>query len=175
MTQITTIVLCAECGAIWRRDGEAACADPAHTHTLHELHRHRSPLFLPDGTAVVAVSYDDTDPYGRDVTPAFGLYLDPRWQPPWPHAHLDWPDFGVPADPAELVDGLEDLLARARSGDLVEIGCVGGHGRTGTALACLAVLVGHPPADAVEWVRATYCADAVETDEQAAFVEQLPH
>ena len=66
---------------------------------------------------------------------------------------------------------LERLLARARSGDLVEVGCLGGHGRTGTALACLAVLTGAPPDGAVDWVRANYCPDAVETAEQRAFVE----
>jgi hypothetical protein len=58
------------------------------------------------------------------------------------------------------------LLERARLGERVEVGCLGGHGRTGTALACLAILTGHPPGEAVAWVRANYCADAVETAEQ---------
>jgi protein-tyrosine phosphatase len=62
------------------------------------------------------------------------------------------------------------VLARARSGEAVEIGCLGGHGRTGTALACLAVLAGTPPDDAVAWVRATYCEKAVETDAQEQLV-----
>jgi hypothetical protein len=43
---------------------------------------------------------------------------------------------------------------------------------TGTALACLAVLTGTRSEAAVDWVRAHYCADAVETDEQRAFVER---
>ncbi|HKE75437.1 MAG TPA: hypothetical protein VKB57_17570, partial [Acidimicrobiales bacterium] len=73
-------------------------------------------------------------------------------------------------DPADLAAGLGDVLARARAGERVEIGCLGGHGRTGTALACLAVLCGHRAGDAVAWVRAAYCPGAVETDEQAAFV-----
>jgi hypothetical protein len=34
----------------------------------------------------------------------------------------------------------------------------------------LAVLSGHPGGDAVNWVRANYCSDAVETPEQEAFV-----
>ena len=42
---------------------------------------------------------------------------------------------------------------RARRGELVEIGCLGGSGRTGTVLACMAVLAGVPPAEAVDWVR----------------------
>ena len=65
------------------------------------------------------------------------------------------------------------LLARARAGDAVEIGCLGGHGRTGTALACLAVLTGTAPDEAVAWVRRRYCDHAVETDAQRAFVERF--
>ena len=38
------------------------------------------------------------------------------------------------------------------------------------SVACLAVLTGTPPDEAVAWVRATYCEKAVETDEQRAFV-----
>ncbi len=53
---------------------------------------------------------------------------------------------------------------------MVEVGCLGGHGRTGTALACLAVLTGTPANEAVAWVRANYCAHAVETEAQEALV-----
>jgi hypothetical protein len=132
-------------------------------------HVHRDVVELADGTRVVAVSFGRADPYERDEPPAFGLYLDRAWSPPWPHAHVEWEDFGVP-DPDELSAALEDVLARARAGDVVEIGCLGGHGRTGTAVACLAVLTGTPSSAAVAWVRATYCEKAVETDEQEAFV-----
>lgn len=86
------------------------------------------------------------------------------------HDHLDWPDFGVPGDPAPVVAALRSLLTRARAGSEVELGCYGGHGRTGTALACLAVLCGHAPDEAVRWVRAAYCERAVATQEQEAFV-----
>jgi hypothetical protein len=51
---------------------------------------------LPDGTEVTAVSFDAADPYIREQPPDYGLYLDHKWQPPWAHDHLDWPDFGVP-------------------------------------------------------------------------------
>lgn len=128
---------------------------------------------MPDGTEVTAVSFGSTDPYAREVAPDFGLYLDERWRPPWPHELFDWPDFGVPADPASVVVALESLRARARAGQRVEIGCYGGHGRTGTALACLAVLSGHPAGEAVDWVRSVYCERAVETDQQEAFAREL--
>ena len=98
------------------------------------------------------MSFGSADPYARGLPPDFGLYLDERWQPPWPHEHLDWPDFSVPGDPAPVVAALESLLHRARAGQHVEIGCYGGHGRTGTALACLAILCGQAPDEAVGWV-----------------------
>ena len=134
------------------------------------MHVHRCVVSLPDGTEVTAVSFDASDPYTRRQPPDYGLYLDPRWQPPWAHDHLDWPDFGVPGDTTRTTTALRALLARARGGQRVEIGCLGGHGRTGTALACLAVLAGHAPGHAVSWVRTNYCPAAVETAEQEAFV-----
>ena len=133
-------------------------------------HTHRTAVTLADGSRVVGVSFHGGEPYGRDEPPAFGLYLDPSWRPPWPHEHLEWPDFEVP-DPDDLEGALGRLLARAQAGEVVEVGCLGGHGRTGTALACLAVMAGAPPATSVAWVRQHYCAHAVETEPQAAFVE----
>src|ERR1700733_5083401 len=103
-------------------------------------------------------------------SPATGFTSTTGWRPPWVHDHLDWPDFGVPADPALVATALGSLLDRARAGEQAEVGCLGGHGRTGTALACLAILAGLPAADAVAWVRARYCSKAVETAEQEAFV-----
>ena len=173
MTDISVVVVCPECRTFWPEGGEPACADPDHDRRRHEMHRHRTPVRLPDGTEVTAVSYDEAHPYARDRPPDFGLYLDGRWRPPWPHAHVAWPDFGVPADAAAVVGELRSLLDRARRGETVELGCVGGHGRTGTALACLAVLAGCPAGDAVAWVRSNYCDKAVETPEQEAFVAAL--
>ena len=113
---------------------------------------------------VIGVSFDPA--YERSpAPPAFGLYLDERWSPPWPHEHVDWPDFGLPVDAEAMRASLQALLARARSGEEVEVGCLGGHGRTGTALACLAVLTGCAPADSVSWVRSSFCDDARALDE----------
>lgn len=171
MVEITVVLVCRECRTSWPVDAdERGCADPSHTHFEHELHRHLTPVLFPDGSAVVAVSFAADDPYTRDQRPDFGLYLDHRWSPPWPHDHVEWPDFGVPASAADLRTKLEQLLDRARRGEHVEMGCLGAHGRTGTALACLATLVGVPAADAVAWVRHSYCDRAVETPEQATYV-----
>lgn len=55
----------------------------------------------------------------------------------------------------------------------VEVACQGGRGRTGTALAVLAILSGIDPTDAVTWVRARYHPRAVETRWQRRWVERL--
>ncbi|MGH9096399.1 MAG: protein-tyrosine phosphatase family protein [Acidimicrobiales bacterium] len=171
MTDIRSAVVCAQCEVHWYLDDEPArCTISGHDHQHFDLHLHRSVVMLPDGTEVIAVSFDTRDPYARDQAPDFGLYLDPQWDPPWPHDHIDWPDFGVPYDSARVVAALTSLLERARVGDRVEVGCLGGHGRTGTALACLTILCGLPSVDATSWVRENYCTKAVESAQQVAFV-----
>jgi protein-tyrosine phosphatase len=52
----------------------------------------------------------------------------------------------------------------------VEVACEGGRGRTGTALACLAVLDGVPAAEAVSYVREHYHPRAVETPWQRRYI-----
>ncbi len=171
MTATRIVVACVECKTHWQKGAESAqCSDLNHQHLEFEVHRHRSEVVLPGGAKVFAVSFDVAEPYRREMQPDFGLYFDRRWQPPWPHDHLDWPDFGVPSDTPKVVDALKALLNRACSGERVEIGCIGGHGRTGTALGCLAIMCGHPPSEAVAWVKANYCQEAVETPDQERFV-----
>ncbi len=174
MDGIRVVIICSNCGAFWDPAAEQpACTDATHEHVRFDSHLHRTQVVFRDGTEVTAVSFGSAEPYGRDRSPDFGLYLDERWRPPWPHDHLDWPDYGVPDDKALVVDVLESLLHRARTGERVEIGCYGGHGRTGTALAVLAILCGEAPDEAVGWVRTTYCERAVETEDQEAFVRTL--
>jgi Swiss Army Knife protein, DSP-PTPase phosphatase domain len=128
------------------------------------------PVTFPDGTRVLASGWLER----RSDAPApdFGLYLDPSWAPWWPAVALEWPDFSVPAD-AEVADAeIRSAFARARRGERVEVACVGGHGRTGTVLACMAVLAGVPGPEAVEWVRAHYCRRAVQEPAQQYWVER---
>lgn len=87
----------------------------------------------------------------------------------WPARWVRWPDFRLPADPADARDAFGELLRRAGE-ERVEVACAGGHGRTGTALACIAILDGVPPAEAVAYVRAGYRGRAVETPGQRKFV-----
>jgi hypothetical protein len=105
--------------------------------------------------------------------PEFGLYLLPR-RPgvPWESRWVRWPDFRLPADPADLREALGEVWQRAAD-QRVELACRGGTGRTGTALACLAVLDGVPAGDAVAYVREHYRPHAVETRSQRAFVARF--
>ena len=79
-------------------------------------------------------------------------------------------DFGLPTNPELAARQIVEAFGRARGGELVEVGCLGGSGRTGTVLACMAVLAGVPQAEAVAWVRANYRPQAVETADQEAWV-----
>jgi len=110
-------------------------------------------------------------PPGPD--PELGVYLLGR--PPdvaWPLRWVRWPDFRLPADPDDALATLRDAFARAPD-ERVEVACRGGRGRTGTALAVMAVLDGIAPAEAVAWVRRAYDPRAVETRRQARWVHRL--
>jgi len=101
---------------------------------------------------------------GEATSPAdFTLVLGAGPAPGWSHRRIAWRDFGVPRDRADAIAALREALARARAGERVEVSCRGGVGRTGTALAALAVLDGLAPAAAVHWVRREYHRRAVET------------
>ncbi|AGL15229.1 hypothetical protein L083_1719 [Actinoplanes sp. N902-109] len=86
-----------------------------------------------------------------------------------PGATLRWPDFWLPLDREQAARVLREAWERA-AGERVEIACFGGRGRTGTALACIAVLDGVPPDEAVAYVRAHYDRHAVETPWQRRYV-----
>lgn len=93
--------------------------------------------------------------------------------PDWPYRRIRWPDFWVPLDPDDAIDALHEAALRARRGERVEVACRGGVGRTGTALAALAVLDGLTPPEAVTWVRARYHPRAVETPWQRRWLRRL--
>ncbi|MFI9815732.1 protein-tyrosine phosphatase family protein [Saccharothrix variisporea] len=128
---------------------------------------------LPDGAWIRGRGLRQPAP---DDTPAFGLYLGTsRREMPWPHEWVDWPDFRLPRSPERAVEQIRALHARALAGEDVEVACGGGVGRTGTVVACLAVLAGVPAGEAVAWTRAHYRKRAVETPWQKRWVTRFPH
>ncbi len=125
-------------------------------------------LTLPSGRRVLGRSVRSAPPAPE---PEFGVYLLGRrpsgttWEQVW----VPWRDFGLPADPDALRLALATAWVRATD-RRVEVACGGGTGRTGTALACLAVLDGMPADEAVAFVRRHYRRRAVETRRQRRFV-----
>lgn len=126
---------------------------------------------LPSGRVVRGRSLRNAPLAPGDTTPQFGLYLlGSRPEPvPWPARWLRWPDFRLPDDRDEAREALQEVWRRAEH-ERVEVACAGGRGRTGTALACLAVLDGVLAAEAVEYVREHYHRRAVETPWQRRYV-----
>lgn len=106
--------------------------------------------------------------------PDFGLYLLGERPAPveWEARWVRWPDFRLPRDRWDAEDALRQAWLRVGA-ERVEIACDGGRGRTGTALACIAVLDGVPAREAVAFVRERYDARAVETPWQRRYVSRF--
>lgn len=126
-------------------------------------------LRLPSGRLVRGRGLRRPLPEG--LTPTFAVHLLGASPPPvaWESKWLRWPDFRLPADRKAARAVLSEAWGRAER-DRVEVACAGGRGRTGTALACLAVLDGVPAAEAVAYVRGHYHPKAVETPWQRRYV-----
>ncbi len=106
--------------------------------------------------------------------PTFAVYLLGKTPPKveWENRWLRWPDFRLPADRRCAREVLYEAWKRAAT-ERVEVACGGGRGRTGTALACLAVIDGVPPAGAVAFIRRHYDRHAVETPWQKRYVARF--
>jgi protein-tyrosine phosphatase len=126
-------------------------------------------LRLPSGRLLRGRGLRKPPPPGPE--PAFSVFLLGK-EPPqvaWDHRWLRWPDFRLPTNRTQALALLSEAWSRAEA-ERVEVACGGGRGRTGTALACLAVLDGVPAGDAVAFVRRHYDSRAVETPWQRRYV-----
>ncbi|MHB1930261.1 MAG: protein-tyrosine phosphatase family protein [Acidimicrobiales bacterium] len=129
-------------------------------------------LRLPSGRLVRGRGLRQPSPDGP--SPEFGLYLLGDMLPPlaWDARWVRWPDFRLPVDRHDAQDALREAWHRAEA-ERVEIACGGGRGRTGTALACIAVLDGVSPRQAVTFIRECYDPRAVETPWQRRYVRRF--
>lgn len=132
----------------------------------------RGVLVLPSGRLVRGRGLRHPTPEG--VVPDFGLYLlnEPPQPTPWDARWVRWPDFRLPTDRDDAQDALYIAWCRAVA-ERVEVACGGGRGRTGTALACMAVLDGVPACEAMAYVRKHYDPRAVETPWQRRYVARF--
>ena len=105
--------------------------------------------------------------------PAKKMLPSMLFDPPVPVVAVDWPDYGIP--PLRKV-WWETFAAALRKVDgHVVIYCLGGHGRTGTAVAILASLLKWVPDKEcpVTWLRERYCHQAVESIEQISYIRHI--
>ena len=152
----------------------------------------RTEFKLKDDISVFASAWLDGPKAGTiDSTekPDIGFYLDDIWQGPdvvcspgftVPFGNNEdrfvifpCPDRGAPRSPGRFAVALKWLLETAKDGNRIEIGCTGGHGRTGLVLAGLLILQGVEAETAIGTVQGSYCSLAIETMEQQRFLYRL--
>ncbi len=115
-----------------------------------------------------------THPLPAGPVPDYGLYLLGIRPPPvaWESRWLPWRDLWLPTDKLEALDAFREAWNRAAT-ERVEVACWRGRGRTGTALACIAILDGLPPEQAVAFVRHHYRRRTVETPWQHSYIARF--
>ena len=87
---------------------------------------------------------------------------------------ISWPDYRVPRRPQQAYSQLRTVFERARE-ERVEITCGGGVGRTGTALAMLAMIDGMDPEAAITFVQEKYNPESATSHAQRGFLmEAVP-
>ena len=129
-------------------------------------------IVLPDGRRVRAVRVRRDRKGVPDPELAVHLSGVRPPQTPWPRLWVRWPDFSLPLSTDDAVESLRVAHAAALD-QRVEVGCRGGIGRTGTAVAALAVIAGLPADEAVVWARRHHHPRAVETPWQRRWVERV--
>lgn len=132
----------------------------------------RNTVALPDGSLVRGRGVRYPLPDGD--RPDFGLYLGVDYDPSWEHVWLDWPNHFLPRDHVAAAGVIGEVFERLREGQRVEVACLEGRGRTGTVMACLAVLAGVRADHAVSWVRSHYNAKASRPPWQRQYVLRFP-
>ncbi|MDY5589852.1 MAG: protein-tyrosine phosphatase family protein [Arcanobacterium sp.] len=86
--------------------------------------------------------------------------------------YISWPDYRIPRRPQQAIEQLAELLERASS-ERVEITCGGGVGRTGTALAMMAIIDGMKASDAIDLVQTQYNPESATSHAQRGFLMDM--
>lgn len=87
---------------------------------------------------------------------------------------VKWPDRDPPPFTPEFLSKVIELVRKDNPKGHIVFSCVGGHGRTGTALAAVRILhLNEKAAQAIAWVRKHYCDRAVESKEQVSWLYRI--
>jgi hypothetical protein len=141
-----------------------------------------------DNTYTVHLSGSSSLQSEPDITalPSVGVYLDIGWlsgrlasntshdldmtQPA--SLYIGWPDFGT-IKVSLLDEAVEWVLPFVHNRQsIIEIACMGGHGRTGTFVAALMIREGWAVADAIAYLRGGYCDKAIENQTQEGLLQE---
>lgn len=105
------------------------------------------------------------------------------WERPWEkngkeHIRFFIKDGGVPTNINQFTKCLDYTIAALAQGKKVHVGCIAGHGRTGVFLAALAqktigTKLENEYTSAIDYVRDTYCNNAVENMRQVLFLHAV--
>lgn len=143
---------------------------------------HNFDLFtLPTGEHCRASAWSDV-PYNDRYLPDVGVYLDSVWYPSDVFGYaLGWRDFGEPTMcDFDVVRTARYVYAHIQAGETVEVGCMGGHGRTGSFLAILCLVSTDTNtqrrmsgAAAVRYVRDNHCKLAIENRTQERYIGRI--
>jgi len=107
------------------------------------------------------------------VTPGFPTTVPNNED--YPMLFFEWDDGAAPRNPATeaLVTW---LVAQIQAGKIIDIGCMGSHGRTGTLLALLILEIeGGTAKEAIDKVRSRHCVECIETYRQECFIFNWNH
>jgi protein-tyrosine phosphatase len=129
---------------------------------------------LADGTSIYLSAHYDKR--ASDATADLAFYCDRAWVPDTIAYSVPWPDFGLPnLSDAQVLTLARTALDAARAGQVVEVGCLGAHGRTGTFAAVVYLLsMASPDAStAIAAVRMGHCSKAIENGLQEWFVAHV--
>jgi len=131
-------------------------------------------------------AWNDTTIYEK---PDFGIYLDDTWfnhttniagcgvfvptfKNNLPTIIIEWPDAST-INQRIFKWLVNKAIEHFKQGEVVDIGCIGGHGRTGTLLAAILGRVENlQPQTAIEEIHKRYCPYAIETIGQFQMVYQ---
>lgn len=79
-------------------------------------------------------------------------------------------DMRAPSDPASFMKMVDWICTQLHAGKKIHMGCIGGHGRTGTVLAAVYAKMHPEDPKAIQWARERHCYKAVESMEQVNFL-----
>lgn len=79
-------------------------------------------------------------------------------------------DMCAPKSPKKFKAMIEWVADQLDEGKRIHVGCIGGHGRTGTFLAALVSKYEDLTDDPIKWVRENHCQKAVESKAQVKFL-----